>query len=149
MGNIGEFNIGDKTKIEQIDIIQNEQSNKKSFIKFKFNFNIFYLFLTRVVYGYLPLVIYLVVKGLKDTQGAFLAISYVFLSQVATTKCSKDALNNFLFASRIALAIISLSISFLESDTFWKSWGIFIILCLISFITLYFNVIKDNQPQPN
>lgn len=149
MGDIGEFNIGDKTKIEQIDIIKNEQSNKKYFVKFKFNFNIFYLFLTRVVYGYLPLVIYLIVKGLKDTQGAFLAISYVFLSQVATTKYSKDAFNNFLFASRIALAIISLSISFLKSDTFWKSWGIFIILCLISLITLYFNVIKDNQPQPS
>ena len=138
-----------KAETEQIDIIKNEQGIKKYHIKLKFNSNILFLFLTRIIYGYLPLLIYLIVKGLEDLQGAFLALSYVFLSQVATTKLDKDPLNNLLFAGRIALAMISLSISFLYNNHLLKSWLVFFIICAISLFTLYFDVIKYNQPKTN
>lgn len=146
MADIGDFKVGDDTQIEQIDIVKDEYKDKKFYGKIKINPNLLCLMGIRIIYAYLPLVILLILKKTSDLQGSFLAISYVFLSQVATTKWDKDHFNNLLFALRIALAIISLSISFLSDDDVVKNWYIFCVLCFVSLLTLYANVIKENQP---
>ncbi|QKF91488.1 hypothetical protein [Campylobacter sp. CCUG 57310] len=104
-------------------------------------------FLAKALFSYLPLSVYCIVNipYFKDIgqseqtflQGMFLALSYVFISQVNSLSFKQDALGNFLYSVKIFSGICCIVL--FATDKFNLNLCIFFAFFAVSLTTLFFS----------
>lgn len=123
-----------------------DQAAKKTKTKSPF-WHILLNFLAKALFSYLPLSVYCIVNVpyFKDSgqseqaflQGMFLALSYVFISQVNSLSVKQDPLGNFLYSVKIFSGICCIVL--FATDKFNLNFYIFSIFFIVSLITLFFS----------
>lgn len=127
--------------------VSNIKQNEKAFRGIIFNY------IAKVLFSYLPVCVYVIINipYFKETaeksdvnffKGLFLALSYVFISQVNSLSIKKDNYANFLYSLKIFCGIICIAL--FASDKIIYNWYIVFIFIIISLITLFFTQ-KDNS----
>ncbi|MCG3657929.1 hypothetical protein [Aliarcobacter butzleri] len=110
-------------------------------------------FLSKVLFSYLPLVVYCIVnipyyKGITPDElivpeqdflkGMFLALSYVFISQVNNLTFKPDSLGNLLYGLKIFSCIFCIAL--FATNKFNLNYLWFFTFFIVSLITLFFTV---------
>ena len=124
-----------------------DQAAKKTKTKSPF-WHILLNFLAKALFSYLPLSVYRIVNVpyFKDSgqsseqaflQGMFLALSYVFISQVNSLSAKQDPLGNFLYSVKIFSGICCIVL--FATDKFNLNFYTFSVFFIVSLITLFFS----------
>lgn len=116
-------------------------------------------FISKILFSYLPLVVYCVVNipyykeakpdnfiGIEQDflKGMFLALSYVFISQVNSLSVKQDSFGNLLYGLKIFSCIFCIALFATNKFNLNYSW--FSIFLFISLLTLFFSV-KQTENQ--
>lgn len=128
-----------------------EKASTKDSTKKEPSLEIILNFISKTLFSYLPLVVYCIVNipyyklpKYDDNveqlflKNIFLALSYVFISQVNSLSFKQDAIGNFLYGIKIFFGICC--IAFFATDKFHLTYWWFNFFFIISLCTLFFSV---------
>lgn len=136
--------------LEDLDLEGRIESKSKfnvfKWLKKHLSLDLFFTFFSRAFFSYLPLTVYSVIntpffeqfnEGDKDLfQGLFLALSYVFISQLNSTNKRQESSYEFMHALRVFCGVICIVFS-TTNEFEYRPW-MFLFFLIVSMITLFY-----------